>query len=45
MDTHFKPEEDYLQELQDDLADVEEVIEELSNKFSNLKDKLAEEWQ
>lgn len=41
----FNPEEDYLKDLQDDLADIREVLESLCDTIDKVKDKLAEENQ
>lgn len=41
----FNPEEDYLKDLQDDLADIREVLESLCDTIDRVKDKLAEENQ
>lgn len=39
----FTPEEDYLKDLQDDLADIREVLENLCDTVDRIKDRLAEE--
>ena len=41
--TYFKPEENYLEDLQDDLVDIREVLESLCDTIDRVKDKLAEE--
>lgn len=43
--TYFKPEENYLEDLQDDLVDIREVLESLCDTIDRVKDKLAEENQ